>query len=140
MTAELLARCRAALQASDETAQAVVHTEERVFSTADGYGYRCDCGHKDVGYPTELDAGLWSDNHVEFASTPADEKQLAWVAALRTVLDGIEATLVRHAEDVEVGWCCMSCPDQWPCMDYQRATASLAAIASALGVQEADRG
>lgn len=60
--------------------------------------------------------------------------------ALTVVLDGIAGTLALHApaenQPSNVTAWCRRCCDAWPCPEAGDATASLAAIAEALGVQE----
>lgn len=150
MTAELLARCWAELDASDLVA-AAIDRDHRVWwidPDPDFDPVVVSDGSKSAGMWSEVCEVGQGDEEAAFIANNDPATRLALNAALRNVLDSIEATLAEHpdgshvlGDDNEVR-CDCGVPVHWqqPCPHLVRALGSLAAIASALGVQEADRG
>lgn len=123
MSAELIRRCRQAIAASDETAKEAVPGPwvMRYDRGRGSHEVRSRRNTSLLGL-VALDLEAQDAAHIA-ANDPAT--RMALNAALTVVLDSIAATLNRpHVQG-----------SHWPDVHCDRATASLAAIAAALGVQ-----
>jgi hypothetical protein len=62
------------------------------------------------------------------------DRVLGWCAAIRTIIDGLEATLARHYENTKRDdpQCRYCLEYEWPCPDYRSALAGLSSLAGVL--------